>query len=191
MNSPCQRLLLTHSKQLIELFGSESPRYVPEVRIAEQGGTESVNWTIKGVAELKQGKHIVTSAVEHVVVLECCKYLEKHHGYQVTYVGVDEHGRVSVEDVKKAIKEDTILVTIMHANNETGTINNIKAIAAEARSRGVLMHTDASQSVGKVPINVQDLGVDFLTVAGHKCLPPIPSTLHRCTISSIVGTPYS
>lgn len=105
----------------------------PEARAFEQGGTESVNWTIKGVAEQKQGKHIVTSAVEHVVVLECCKYLEKHHGFEVTYVGVDEHGRVSAEEVKKAIKDGTILVTIMHANNETGTINDIKAIAAEAR----------------------------------------------------------
>mmetsp|Transcript_25412 Transcript_25412/g.64095 ORF Transcript_25412/g.64095 Transcript_25412/m.64095 type:complete len:360 (-) Transcript_25412:181-1260(-) len=138
------------------------------------GGTESVNWTIKGLAEehSAKGKHIVTSAVEHVVVLECCKYLEAKHGFQVTYVGVDSTGCIDPADVAKAIRPDTILVTVMHANNETGSINDIREISRIARAQGVLVHTDASQSVGKVPIDVRDLGVDFLTVAGHKLYAP-------------------
>mmetsp|Transcript_30249 Transcript_30249/g.74352 ORF Transcript_30249/g.74352 Transcript_30249/m.74352 type:complete len:383 (-) Transcript_30249:497-1645(-) len=139
------------------------------------GGTESVNWALKGVAEQYEktkGKHIITSSVEHVVVLECCKYLAAAHGFEITYVGVDSTGCVDPEDVKKAIRPDTVLVTIMHANNETGSINDVKRIAAIALEAGVLSHTDASQSVGKVAIDVKDLGVDMLTVAGHKLYAP-------------------
>ena len=141
--------------------------------IFTSGGTESVNWAIRGVAEAHghRGKHIVTSVVEHVVVLECCKYLERA-GFEVTYVGVDSWGRVSADDVAKAIRKDTILVTIMHANNETGSINPIKDIAAIARAHGALMHTDASQSIGKIPVQVDALGVDLLTIAGHKLYAP-------------------
>ena len=138
------------------------------------GGSESCNWAIKATAERlgQTHRHIVTSAVEHVVVLECCKFLEAVHGFEVTRVPVDETGRVDPKAVGAAIRADTCLVTIMHANNETGSINDIGAIAQEAHARGVLFHTDASQSIGKIDLDVATTGVDLLTIAGHKLYAP-------------------
>jgi cysteine desulfurase NifS/selenium donor protein len=137
------------------------------------GGSESNNTVIQGVArELRiKGRHIVTSAVEHPAVLEPCDVLEKE-GYRITRVPVDESGWVNPKDVADAISPDTILVTIMHANNEVGTIQPIAEIAEVTRSRGVLFHTDAAQSVGKIPVDVGELGVDFLSIAGHKIYAP-------------------
>lgn len=132
-------------------------------------GTESDNWAIKGAAYalMEKGKHIITSKVEHHAVLESCAFLEKQ-GWQVTYLDPDEYGMISPESVKKAMREDTILVTIMHANNEIGTINPIREIARVAHAGSALMHTDAVQSAGHIPIDVQELEVDLLSISGHK-----------------------
>lgn len=133
-------------------------------------GSESDNWAIKGTAELmaKKGKkHIVTSVFEHHAVLHTCEYLEKH-GYEVTYVPVSDKGLIDPEDVKKAIREDTALVTIMYANNEIGTIQPIDEIAAVCKEKGVLFHTDAVQAVGHVEIDVHKQGIDMLSLSGHK-----------------------
>ncbi|MHB1005003.1 MAG: cysteine desulfurase family protein [Chloroflexota bacterium] len=137
------------------------------------GGSEADNLALKGVAEARRerGDHIITSVVEHPAVLNTCRYLERR-GYRVTYLPVDGYGRVSPADVEGALTEGTILVSIMHANNETGTINPIAEITRIAHRRGVMVHTDAAQSVGKVPTKVDDLGVDLLTVAGHKLYAP-------------------
>ena len=133
-------------------------------------GSESDNWAIKGTAELmaKKGKkHIVTSVFEHHAVLHTCEYLEKH-GYEVTYVPVSDKGLIDPEDVRKAIREDTALVTIMYANNEIGTIQPIDEIAAVCKEKGVLFHTDAVQAVGHVDIDVHKQGIDMLSLSGHK-----------------------
>ena len=131
--------------------------------------SEANNLAIKGIAEAERdrGDHIVTSQVEHPAVLATCRYLERH-GYQVTYLPVDSHGSVNPDDVAQAITPRTVLITIMHANNEVGTIQPIAAIGRIAREHGVAFHTDAAQSVGKIPVQVDELGVDLLTVAGHK-----------------------
>lgn len=141
--------------------------------IFTSGGTESNNHAIFGTAFAfrEKGDHIITSTVEHPAVLEVCRRLEKY-GCTITYVPVDEFGMVRPQDVEAAITGDTILITIMHANNEVGTIQPIRDIAEIARSRGIIMHTDAAQSVGKIPTDVQELGVDLLSVAGHKVYAP-------------------
>ncbi len=133
------------------------------------GGSESDNFAIKGVASANKdkGRHIITSEIEHHAVLNTCKYLEKN-GYQVTYIPVDEYGVVNPEDVAGAISEDTILITIHHSNNEIGTIQPIKEIAKIAQERGIIFHTDAVQSLGKVPLNVEDIGVNLLSISAHK-----------------------
>ncbi len=136
------------------------------------GATESNNMVIKGIAKAAgKGKHFITSRIEHPAVLEPCRHLERF-GYRVTYLPVDRSGRVNPADLEKAVTQDTALVSIMHSNNEVGTIQDIKELARIAASRGVLFHTDAAQSVGKVRVQVKDLGVDFLTVAGHKFYAP-------------------
>lgn len=137
------------------------------------GGSESNNLAIKGVAAAYRvrGSHIITSAIEHPAVLDVCAHLE-HAGNRVTRVQVDEYGMVSVENVLRACCPDTILVTIMHANNEVGTIQPIAEIAKELRARGILFHTDAAQSAGKIPVRVEELGVDLLSLAGHKMYAP-------------------
>jgi len=143
-----------------------------EELIFTSGATESNNLVIKGVAAASpRGSHFITSRIEHPAVLEPCRYLEKQ-GYAVTYLGVDRFGLVNPADLEKAITSKTALVTIMHSNNEVGTIQPIAELARIASSRGVLFHTDAAQSVGKVRVRVEDLGVDFLTVAGHKFYAP-------------------
>ncbi len=145
----------------------------PEETIFTSGGSESNNMVIKGVAfsYRNQGNHIITSEIEHPAILNPCKFLEKL-GYQITYLPVDEYGMVSPSDVEKAITDQTILITIMHANNETGTIQPIKEISRVSQKYNVLFHTDAAQSVGKVPTDVNELGVDFLSIAGHKLYAP-------------------
>lgn len=137
------------------------------------GGSESNNTVIKGVAHTfrNKGNHIITSQIEHPAVLNPCKFLEKN-GYEVTYLPVDKYGVVDPMDVENAIKGTTILVSIMHANNETGSIQPISEISAICRKKGVLIHTDAAQSVGKIQTRVEDLGIDFLSVAGHKLYAP-------------------
>lgn len=132
-------------------------------------GSEADNWAIRSAAKAlkNKGNHIITTAVEHHAVLHTCQSLEKE-GYEVTYLPVDEFGRVSVQDVKNAIKDTTILITVMFANNEIGTIMPIAEIGAVAKEAGVLFHTDAVQAVGMVPIDVKELQVDMLSLTGHK-----------------------
>ncbi len=132
-------------------------------------GTEADNWAVKGVAYAKRekGNHIITTAIEHHAVLHTCRYLEKH-GFEVTYLPVDEYGLVSLEQLEDAITDKTILISIMFANNEVGTIQPIKEIGEIARRRGVLFHTDAVQAIGHVPIDVNDLNVDLLALSAHK-----------------------
>ena len=141
--------------------------------IFTSGGTESNNYAIKGTAYAlrENGNHIITSAIEHPAVLEVCRFLESE-GCEITYLPVDEHGLIDVEEVKSAIKPTTILITIMHANNEVGTIEPIAEIAGIARQEGIVFHTDAAQSAGKIPVKVDELGVDLLSLAGHKLYAP-------------------
>lgn len=138
------------------------------------GGSESDNLAIRGIALAyrHKGDHIITQVTEHPAVLNTCRALERLHGFRVTYLPVDENGRVDLRAVEAAIDERTVLITMMHANNETGTVQPIVEIAKVAHSHGVLVHTDAAQSVAKLPTRVDELGVDLLTVAGHKLYAP-------------------
>ena len=141
--------------------------------IFTSGGTEANNHAIKGVAWAgrHRGNHIITSAVEHPAVTEVCDYLAGQ-GFRITCLPVDEYGMAHPEQVEEAITSETLLVTIMHANNEVGTIQPIAAIADVAHRHGALMHSDCAQSIGKIPVSVDDLGVDLLSVAGHKLYAP-------------------
>ena len=145
----------------------------PDEIVFTGSGSESNNLAIKGIAEAyrDRGDHIITSQVEHPAVLEPCRYLERR-GFRVTYLPVDSHGMVNPDEVARAITARTILITIMHANNEVGTIQPIAAIGRIARAHGIPFHTDAAQSVGKIPTRVDELQVDLLTVAGHKLYAP-------------------
>ncbi|HEV2581402.1 MAG TPA: cysteine desulfurase family protein [Ktedonobacteraceae bacterium] len=138
------------------------------------GGSEGDNLAIRGAALAlrEQGNHIITQATEHPAVLNTCRALERLHGFRVTYVPVDSAGRVNPADIEAAIDASTVLVTIMHANNETGTLQPIRDIAKIAHEHGVLMHSDAAQSVGKITTHVDELGVDLLSIAGHKLYAP-------------------
>ena len=137
------------------------------------GGTESNNHAILGVARRfrEKGNHIITSSFEHPAVLEVCRYLESD-GFETTYLAVSEDGLVDPADVERAVRPTTILITIMHANNEVGTVQPIAEISRIAKQHGIVMHTDAAQSVGKIPTDVAQLGVDLLSVAGHKVYAP-------------------
>lgn len=137
------------------------------------GGSESNNMAIKGAAHAyrHKGNHIITSAIEHPAVLNPCKYLEQN-GFRVTYIPVDSYGVVNLEELERSICGETILVTIMHSNNETGTLQPIREIAHLCRRHHILVHSDASQSAGKVPLDVTGLDVDMLTLAGHKLYAP-------------------
>jgi cysteine desulfurase len=145
----------------------------PQELFFTSGGTESNNHAITGTARAlrARGNHIITSAFEHPAVLEVCRYLEKD-GFETTFLPVTADGLVDPAAVEKAIRPTTILITIMHANNEVGTIQPISEISRMAREHGIVMHTDAAQSVGKIPTDIQDLGVDLLSVAGHKVYAP-------------------
>ncbi len=133
------------------------------------GGTESDNWAIKETAEAykSKGNHIITSKIEHHAVLHTCEYLEKH-GYEVTYLDVDENGFISLDELEAAIRPETILISIMYANNEIGTIEPVKEIGELAKKHGVLFHTDAVQAYCQVPINVDECHIDMLSASGHK-----------------------
>ncbi|MBT3933135.1 MAG: IscS subfamily cysteine desulfurase [Bacteroidetes bacterium] len=145
----------------------------PDEIVFTSGGTESNNYAIKGIAlaNKNKGNHIITSKIEHPAVIEVCKYLEKN-GFEISYVEVDEFGIVNTKDVDKEVKPSTILISIMHANNETGSIQPISEISQIAKKHNIVFHTDAAQSLGKIEADVTKLGVDLLSIAGHKLYAP-------------------
>lgn len=151
-------------KQAAELIGAGT-----EEIYFTGGGTESDNWALKAAADAygSKGKHIITSKIEHHAVLHTCKYLEQQ-GYEVTYLDVDEYGKISLKELEEAIRPDTILISIMTANNEIGTIEPIAQIGRLAHEKGVLFHTDAVQAYGHIPINVDEMNIDMLSASGHK-----------------------
>jgi cysteine desulfurase len=155
--------------EVAALLGGE-----PDGVVFTASGSEADNLAIMGVALARLGEHdhVVTSAVEHPAVLASCRYLQRRFGFRLTIVPVDHFGVVDPDDVGRAIEPATVLVSIMHANNEVGTLQPIAEIAEVAHERGVLVHTDAAQSVGKVSVRLGELGVDLLTVAGHKLYAP-------------------
>lgn len=146
----------------------------PEDIFFTGGGSESDNMAIKGIAFAykDKGNHIITSKIEHHAVLHTCEYLEKHHGFEVTYLDVDKDGIVSLDELNAAISDKTILITIMQANNEIGTVQPVKEIAQLAREKGVFFHTDAVQALGNIEIDVKDMGVDLMSFTAHKIYGP-------------------
>ena len=163
-----RRAMESAREEVASIIGAETKEI-----IFTSGGTESDNIAIKGIAyKLKnKGNHIITSDIEHPAVDETCKYLEKN-GFTVTYLPVYEDGIVKLSDLEEAITDKTILITIMHANNEIGTIQPIKEIGAVAKEKGIIFHTDAVQTVGKIPVDVNGLNVDLLSLSSHKLYGP-------------------
>jgi cysteine desulfurase len=163
-----RRAVAAARSQVAALLGCQ-----PGEVVFTSGGTESNNYAIKGaaLAGREWGNHIITSAVEHPAVVEVCGWLESE-GFRITKLPVDEHGLVNPADLERVITPDTLLVTVMHANNEVGTVQPITELAEIAHRHGALMHTDAAQSVGKIAVKVDDLGIDLLSVAGHKVYAP-------------------
>ena len=156
-------------KQIARLIHAD-----PKEIIFTSGATESDNLALKGVAEMyhEKGDHIITSSTEHRAVLDTAKTLEAKRGVKVTYLPVDKYGMVDPEDVRKAITDKTVLISIMFANNEIGTLNPVKEIGKVAKEKGVLFHCDATQGVGKVPVNVQEMGIDLMSFTAHKIYGP-------------------
>jgi cysteine desulfurase len=169
-------------------FGREAAKYLEMARektaelinadhaseiVFTSGGTESDNLAVKGVAQAleKKGKHIITSSVEHLAVLDVCKDMEKR-GYQLTCLGVDKHGVIDLDELKHSIRNDTVLISIMAANNEVGTIMPVKEIGKIAREKNVTFHLDAVQAIGKIPFDVKDIGCDLASISAHKMYGP-------------------
>lgn len=142
----------------------------PEEIYFTAGGSESDNWALKATFEAykSKGNHIITTKIEHHAILHTCEYLEKERGAKITYLDVDENGIVKLDELEKAITPETILISVMFANNEIGSIQPIREIGAIAKEHGILFHTDAVQAFGQVPINVDELGIDMLSSSGHK-----------------------
>ncbi len=164
--------LAQNIKKHIETAREKAARLLnaePSEIIFTSGGTEADNMAIKGIAfaNEKKGKHIITSSIEHHAVINTCKYLEKH-GFEITYIPVDKYGIVDVDLIKKSIKNDTILISIMYVNNEIGTIEPVAEIGKIAREKGVYFHTDAVQAAGKIKIDVKEQNIDLLSISGHK-----------------------
>lgn len=164
VGATAKEALTTAREQVARVIGAKS-----EEIYFTAGGSESDNWALKATAELlkEKGNHIITSKIEHHAILHTCEYLEKQ-GFEVTYLNVDEDGVVDLEELKKAIRPTTILISVMFANNEIGTIQPIKEIGAIAKEHGILFHTDAVQAFGQVPINVDEMHIDMLSASGHK-----------------------
>lgn len=155
-------------RQVAALLGAQ-----PEEIVFVSGATEANNWVLKGVTHQhrERGRHLITTTIEHPAILNPCLFLLEE-GWDVTFVKVDGRGLVDPEDIRRAIRPETVLISVMLANNETGALQPVAAISQVAREHDIPLHTDAAQAVGKIPVNVQDLGVDFLTVAGHKLYAP-------------------
>ncbi len=166
--APAHEIVETARQQVADLLGCSATEIV-----FTSGGSESNNLALKGLyfARRNPGAHIITTAVEHPAIVEPCRFLERL-GARITWLPVDATGRINPEDLRQAITTETILVSIMHANNEVGTIQPIEECARIAQEHSVVLHTDAAQSVGKVPVQVDELGVDLLTIAGHKVYGP-------------------
>ena len=194
---PCAEAAEAVVRCMTEQYGNPSSAYAFSGRIAQQvdaarktiadfigakpneiyftgGGSESDNWTLKGLAcSLRaKGRHIITTKIEHHAILHTAEYLEQFEGCEVTYLNVDENGKVDLKELEAAIRPDTILISVMFANNEIGTIEPIKEISEIAHKHGVLFHTDAVQAFGHVRINVDELGIDLMSTSGHKINAP-------------------
>ena len=163
-STPCKEALAKARETVANSLGAKDN----EIYFTN-GGSESDNWALIATAEAyaSKGKHIITTKIEHHAILHTCEYLEKR-GYEITYLPVDEFGTVSIDELKKAIRPDTILISVMFANNEIGTIQPIKEIGMIAKEHNILFHTDAVQAFGQIPINVDECNIDMLSSSGHK-----------------------
>lgn len=168
VSAPSKEAIAVARGQVASLINAD-----PKEVFFTSGGTEADNWAIMGVADAlkNKGNHIITTKIEHHAVLHTCEYLEKH-GYEVTYLDVDAEGRVNPADLENAITDKTILVSVMFVNNEIGTIQPIRELAAVAKAHNVLFHTDAVQALGNVAIDVKEMGIDLMSMSGHKIYGP-------------------